>query len=1215
MINPKQLLDDLKGLLRLLEGDIRNRSDENSEINEQLITQYRDAFEAKRTAQAFTAWRDDYITQVAVAWILSCVFVRFIEDNRLVDESESKPRVWISGPSERLQLAKDNYLIFFRENPRKSDREYLLHVFRSAVNPTGRRMIGVIADLFDEKHNLVWKLGPSGDGANALLEFWWKIDASSGELVRDFTDDSWGTRFLGDLYQDLSESAKEKYALLQTPEFVEEFILDRTLTLAISEFGYEQVRLIDPTCGSGHFILGAFARLFNVWSRKHPGLNAPARVQKALASVYGVDLNPYAVRIARFRLLVAALRASGFTRLHELPAFAINLATGDSLLHGEHPALRRQDVMEHAPGGHYYVTEDKVRLEEILKVSYFHAVVGNPPYIKVKDSELNKAYRDLFQSCRGTYSLVVPFLERFFDLAVSGNSDHSGGYVGMIASNAFMKRQFGKKLIEQYMPKWNLTHVIDTGGAYIPGHGTLTVILLGQNQKPVTETIRTVMGIKGEPGTPPDPAQGQVWTSIVKNIDLSGVRTEFVSIGDTARSKFHKHPWSIGGGGAAELKADIEDNATKILSELIEPPIGRAVRIGQEEIFMFNEPRKRHSLCPETEFRGFLRGESIRDWAASVAWWVWYPYGCEGKDSKMLRELWRWRTVLANRATFQGSLANAGLEWFDYQQHTASAYLTPLSISFAEVATHNHFVLDRGGKVFKQTAPVIKLPANANEDEHLALLGLLNSSTGCFWMKQVFQNKGSTVDEQGARQTTSPFENFYQYGSTGLKQFPISEGRPLDLARSLDREAQRLQSLSPSSLAQHSAPNSKEWQQAKEDSELTLTRMIALQEELDWQCYKFYGLLDEELTIPDDKVPAIQLGQRAFEIVMGRRIEKGELETTWFERHRSMPITQLPTNWPEDYCRIVKRRIDVIEQDSNIRILEQPEYKRRWNAPSWSKQAERTLREWLLTRLEESQYWSSERLSTIGQLTDRIRTDSHFMQVGEMYSGSDHFDLSTLIDDLVRAEAVPFLAALRYKQSGMRKRKAWEETWRLQRIEDEIDSRTRLDEDDSQKLTIECAKKLKSEAVGIIPVPPKYKSEDFQDQNSWRHRGKLDVTKERFISFPYCERDTDQSLVIGWAGWNHLQRAKAIAAYYQQMKAEEGWDADRLVPLLVGLVELLPWLFQWHNEIDSNFRLRMSEFYQEFVDTESRQFGFTRDQLRNWTPPVSVTQRRNRSRN
>ena len=77
----------------------------------------------------------------------------------------------------------------------------------------------------------------------------------------------------------------------------------------------------------------------------------------------------------------------------------------------------------------------------------------------------------------------------------------------------------------------------------------------------------------------------------------------------------------------------------------------------------------------------------------------------------------------------------------------------PLSIAFAFVATHNHFVLDRGGKVFKQSAPVIKLPADATEDDHLALLGLLNSSTACFWMKQVFTTRaasgiGGGVDDE-----------------------------------------------------------------------------------------------------------------------------------------------------------------------------------------------------------------------------------------------------------------------------------------------------------------------------------------------------------------------------------------------------------------------------------------------------------------------------------
>jgi hypothetical protein len=50
--------------------------------------------------------------------------------------------------------------------------------------------------------------------------------------------------------------------------------------------------------------------------------------------------------------------------------------------------------------------------------------------------------------------------------------------MGMIVSNAFMKRSFGKKLIENYLRHKDLTHIIDTSGVYLPGHGTPTTILL-----------------------------------------------------------------------------------------------------------------------------------------------------------------------------------------------------------------------------------------------------------------------------------------------------------------------------------------------------------------------------------------------------------------------------------------------------------------------------------------------------------------------------------------------------------------------------------------------------------------------------------------------------------------------------------------------------------------------------------------------------------------
>lgn len=294
--------------------------------------------------------------------------------------------------------------------------------------------------------------------------------------------------------------------------------------------------MIDPTCGSGHFLLGGFRRLVDEWLRHEPARNPRDIAKRALDAVAGVDLNPFAVAITRFRLLVAALEVSGVDRLTGAPDFRLNVAIGDSLLHGARFGLTATAGMFEDAGhyagtalAHAYASEDLADLNRILGRQY-HAVVGNPPYIVVKDAALNAAYRQRYASCHMKYSLGAPFTERFFELALTGNG-RPAGFVGLITANSFMKREFGSKLIEQVLPRLDLTHVIDTSGAYIPGHGTPTVILFGRHRAPVGDTVRTVMGIKGEPSTPDDPARGLVWSAIVGQVDVAGSESEFVSVG------------------------------------------------------------------------------------------------------------------------------------------------------------------------------------------------------------------------------------------------------------------------------------------------------------------------------------------------------------------------------------------------------------------------------------------------------------------------------------------------------------------------------------------------------------------------------------------------------------------------------------------------------------------------------------------------------------
>jgi hypothetical protein len=927
--------------------------------------------------------------------------------------------------------------------------------------------------------------------------------------------------------------------------------------------------------------------------------------------------------------------------LRVAPGFRINVTAGDSLLHGRRLGelnLKGEIVDLRRVGGseHVYRAEDLTELNRILGQQY-HVVVGNPPYITVKDQALNQAYRNRYSTCHRQYSLAVPFTERFFELAVYGQDTTPAGYVGMITANSFMKREFGKKLIEEFLPRIDLTHVIDASGAYIPGHGTPTVILFGRNCAPVSCEVRAILGIRGEPGTPDEPAQGQVWQSIVEQLDRVGSQNEYVSIMDMPRRAFARHPWSIGGGGVIELKNQIE-NVSQYRLESHITEIGRTTHTGEDEVF--------YLPASATKTLGLLLysvpliiGENVRDWQLDYKLVALFPYSRqtgeprEIKDRNWTCHFWLFRTTLKSRMDFGNYIEDRGLRWFDHSMFFPARFRTPLSIAFAFVATHNHFVLDRGGRVFKQSAPIIKLPSHATEDDHLALLGLLNSSTACFWMQQVFHNKGGPG---GGSSKDEKWHDFYESDSTKLKQFPLPLEQPLELARTLDTLSQQLVPLSPTTvltLWHQDVTNSCNdlptlrvtFNESRLKWETLRRQMISLQEELDWQCYWLYGLLDEQLTCSGD-LPSIAVGERAFEIVMAQKIETDGFATKWFDWLQAMPITEIPAEWPDDYCRLIARRIELIQTDRNIGLIEQTNSKRRWETEAWESQLEQALRNWLLDRLEGHFDFDGRMndtntptakvdmaLISTTQLADIARQDTDFMQVGELYRNDPAFDVHRLVAELIEAESVPLLPVLRYKDSGLRKRRTWEQTWDLQRQEDAIDARTRLSQDNPEYLTDLQAQALKRREIGDIPLPLKYTSSDFVSSTYWRLRGKLDVPKERWVSFPHCE-GADGTLMIAWAGYDHLQLARAISAYYVDIQERLGGrDDPRLVPLLACLVELLPWLKQWHNDVDPEFGMHMGDYFEGFIQEEARQMGKTLDQITAWEPPKKTERRRRKT--
>ncbi|MFF0035232.1 BREX-2 system adenine-specific DNA-methyltransferase PglX [Streptomyces mirabilis] len=1163
-----------------------------------LRAEYDQAFKLGRTGATWSAWLDERVTQVAVAWVLGTVFVRFCEDNRLV------PEPYLTGPdAERRDLAEARYSQYVEEEQDPTYRGWLERAFAELESGQAGKL------LFDRRRNPLYQIPVSHDGARALVEFW-RERREDGELVHDFTDPlnedgttGWDTRFLGDLYQNLSEAARKTYALLQTPEFVEEFILDRTMNPVVRELGgrFGELKMIDPTCGSGHFVLGAFRRMVRLWAEREPGRDVHERVRNALNSVHGVDINPFAVAIARFRLLVAAMAASGVRTLAEAGRYdwPIHLAVGDSLIKARQLELTLGDEEEGDPLAEFsYATEDLDEYPGILEQGRYDVVVGNPPYITVKDKRQNALYRELYASCAGTYALSVPFAERFFQLAKVGEFDgRRYGLVGQITANSFMKREFGAKLIEEYFAhKVELIEVIDTSGAYIPGHGTPTAILVGRRRSGIgrAQTVRTVRSVQGEPSAPATPEEGLVWQAIIEQIDQPGSASQWVSVDDLDRDRyFSKQPWILTDGGL-ELVASIEARSAHTLDST-------SRRIGFVGMTHADEVMIRPKRAWPGELSGYVApaaaGDEVRDWSVAAENYAFFPYD----EDKQLRELdreaaaspamWPYRTTLGNRATFGGNTYNnSGRPWWEWHQLPKDIGAHTWSIAFAEVATHNHFALDQGGMVFKQTAPVIKLLEDAGEEQHLFLLGLLNSSTACFWLKMYCHNKGegggARVDAGYAAMGSESWKNHHQFNGSNIGRFPLPPVKSNPYIESIAREIDSARSSGPLTIGGSPGLSVASLRKSRTQWESARARIMALQEELDWHVYSLYGLHSEELSAPELKVPEIRLGERAFEIVLARRVNKGEASDEWFKRHRSTPITEIPDHWPEAYKAVVQKRVEAIESSRAMGMMERPEFKRRWTAEGWDVLQEHALRSWLLDRMEARDLWFQDghpNVLTRPQLTAALSLDEDFVSVAELYAPRK--ELATVVTDLLTDEHVPFLTPLRYKPSGLKKRADWEHVWGLQRQEDAAPD-----------------KPTKRKIRDSIPVPPKYASTDFLKPSYWRARGNLDVAKERFISYATGAISGTPDL-FGWAGWDHREQAQALSTYFTN---HDELSDEQMTPLLAGLLELQPWLTQWHDEFDALYGGSPAAFFAGYRATKQGEHGLTDDDLRAWRPGKSA---------
>jgi hypothetical protein len=600
----------------------------------------------------------------------------------------------------------------------------------------------------------------------------------------------------------------------------------------------------------------------------------------------------------------------------------------------------------------------------------FDIVVGNPPFVTARNPVKRELWRDRWPLvCHMKYSLAAPFFQLSFGIL------RPHGQLGFIVSNAFARREFGQPVIEKFFPTVNVQKVVDCSGLMFPGHGTPTCIVLGSSQKPnVNVPIRVAAILPGGGDLLTPPEESPLWHSLALHHDQPGFEDSRIGVTDRSRAELAGWPWNFDVGGES-TKELMEARSRLRLRSILATDVGFMFVVGRNDIFMLTSDCARRLGLSSQFLKPLTVGDEIRNYEFRGSLVLIFPY--EKGTLRVLkftaasaeaRYFKSFERELSDRPTFSGTFGSEGRCPYQFHQLPVERAKNPKSIAFAQIATHGHFVYDREGCAFNEKAPLLKLPDASGDMDQELLAGLVNSSAGLFWLKQVCFSKREAEEAEK--------DTYYEFAGGKVEQLPVPQpiGEALqgnnntladkltELSRACCERGQQIQSLAlkklfeksgeaydgwNSSLAGYIPPNpelglpfesterlSERFQKAQDTRERLRAEMVTLQEEMDWLVYAAYGLL------PTDH-PAVSVAavydRRDESALIERRysaLDQAERPFRLWQRvegHLANAVALIPTSWPAERRALWEARLAAIRDNEHIRRIEQPVYKRRWD--------------------------------------------------------------------------------------------------------------------------------------------------------------------------------------------------------------------------------------------------------------------------------------------
>jgi type I restriction-modification system DNA methylase subunit len=303
----------------------------------------------------------------------------------------------------------------------------------------------------------------------------------------------------------LKPEVKKKGGVFYTPTPIVEYIIEETVGPLIEKKTPKQlldVKIVDPACGSGTFLVSAFQYLLDYvtdfYAKEQPkklqiGADGTGKIsiderRKILEScIYGVDIDAQAVEVAKLSLLLKLVENESqyqFEFGHILPNLNHNLQSGNSLIGDDF----QQAMFSFHFDSSFNPFSWKKAFPEVFQNGGFDAVIGNPPYLNVDDVWGKKDPRLTYLKTHYPHihtdktDILFYFLEKAVQICK--------GEIGMIVSRSFLEADKATKLRKWLAENAKIREVLDFRKAEVfKGVGINTAIINITGSKHVNKTI------------------------------------------------------------------------------------------------------------------------------------------------------------------------------------------------------------------------------------------------------------------------------------------------------------------------------------------------------------------------------------------------------------------------------------------------------------------------------------------------------------------------------------------------------------------------------------------------------------------------------------------------------------------------------------------------------------------------------------------------------